>query len=137
MMEYTHDIDERWNYVCSNKTESELEVRLSAMRPVKGKIPTEYREAGDKYYEAWAKYHKAWAKYNKAGAKYHKAAKKYYEARARFNEARARCNEAWDKYYEAQVKRDEAWARCRPEIDAMRLIECPDVPWDGESLIFP
>ena len=113
--EYTDDIDERWEYVCREKAYHELSVRLSAMRPVVGKLPTGLTKAQAKYYEAWAK---------------------YYEARAKYTEAWAKCDEAQAKYYEARAKYTEALAKYAPEIDAMFAAECADVPWDGESLVF-
>ena len=77
MVEWTNDIDERWEYVVNNKPKGELAVRLNAMAPVKGKLPVNFVKAWDAYYEVRAAYDKAWDAYYKA---------------------RAACNKEWDTY---------------------------------------
>ena len=45
LFEFTHDIDERWDYVVSEKSDHELPTRLRLMRPVAGKIPVAWAKA--------------------------------------------------------------------------------------------
>lgn len=48
-------------------------------------------------------------------------------------EAYVKAREAYGKTWEAYDKAGEA---CKPEIEALHAIECPNCPWDGET-IFP
>jgi hypothetical protein len=120
LLEWTYDIDERWDYVVTEKPKSELAVRLKAMRPVKGKIP--------KYItEAWDAYDKAWDAYREA-----------QDARAAAWDARAA---AWDAYCKAWDAYDKAWdAYCkaleRKEIQTLHAKECPDVKHKNGCLVF-
>jgi len=129
IVEWTDNIDERWDYVCSEKPYGELAVRQKWMRPVKGTLPEELltarakcNEARAKCNEARAKCNKAWAKCNEARAKYYKAWAKYREAQTKYDKAREKCNEARAKY--------------QPQIEALMREELPGVPWDGEQLVF-
>ena len=114
-LEYTHDIDERWDFVCANKPYEELSVRLVAMRPVVGMFPQELTAALDKY--------------KAAGDKYEAALDKYFAARDKYKAAEDKYNTARDKYKAARAK-------YQPEIDTLFAAECADAPWDGESLIW-
>ena len=55
-------------------------------------------------------------------------------------EAYVKAREADDKAGEAYVKAweayDKAWEACKEEILALHAKECPNCPWDGET-IFP
>ena len=64
LLEYCYDYEERVNYIKKNKAEHEVETRLRLFKPVKGKLPKDLIEAGQKYYEARRKLDEAWQKYN-------------------------------------------------------------------------
>ena len=50
--------------------------------------------------------------------------------------ARAGCDKPWVDYDEARATYVKAWTTCMPEILRLHAEECPDCPWDGET-IFP
>jgi len=113
-VEWTDDIDERWNYVCAHKPAEELELRLRAMRPVKGKLPEIYIEARKACVEARkaayeaGKAYEMWKAAYEAGRAYIKAGRAYIEARK----------------------------ACYEDIEALRIKECSDVPWNGKHIVF-
>jgi hypothetical protein len=108
LIEWTDDIDERWNYVVDNKPTDELETRLRWMRPVVGPLPAELGKAS-------VELGKARAEWDKICAERDKACVELGKARAE-----------WDK----------ACVECWPAIEALHTAECPGCPWDGKTL-FP
>ena len=55
----------------------------------------------------------------------------------------AACDKAWAAYEKAEAVWEKAWAACdetiqkyQSKIEALHTLECPDCPWDGET-IFP
>jgi hypothetical protein len=79
LIEYTHDIDERWDYVCSEKSVQELPTRLRLMRPVRGDVPglaaadaaaarAEWNAASAEWDAAYAEWAKARAEWDTACA---------------------------------------------------------------------
>ena len=111
LLEPCYDYEGRVGFIKRNKPVEEQELRLRLLKKVKGKLPAELIEAGQKYNEAWQKYYEA--------------RQKYYEARQEYEEA----EEAWLKY-------DEVLEKYATEINALHEKECPDCPWDGKT-IFP
>ena len=126
LIEWCYDYKERVKYIRENKPENEIELRLKLFKPVKGKLPKEVKEAGQKCYEMCQKYDEACQKYKEAW-------QKYYEA---WQEACQKYKEAWQKYYEAWQKYDEACQKYSKEIEELHKQECPDCSWDGKT-IFP
>jgi len=59
---------------------------------------------------------------------------KYAAARAGYNAARAGYNAAWAEYDAARARYDAAGAEYTPEIEALHLQECPNCPWNGETI---
>jgi hypothetical protein len=53
LLEWSDDIDERIDYIKSDKPEEEVETRLRLMKPVQGELPKEVFESGKAYDEAW------------------------------------------------------------------------------------
>ena len=104
----TEPLKNRIAFIERNKLEHERETRLRLMQPVKGKLP-----------DAVVKARKAWDKARKA----------YVKAREAWDGAREACNKAWAAYLKAL--RDH-----KDEIEALHTKECPNCPWDGET-IFP
>ena len=76
-IEWTDDIDERWDYVCTCKPEAELPVRLEWMRPVKGALPKALGDAWKTYDDARKTYDDAWKTYDDARKAYDDAWKTY------------------------------------------------------------
>jgi hypothetical protein len=110
LIEWTDDIDKRWDYVVREKCEEELEIRLRLMRPVIGPLPAKLDAARAKWNAARAKWNAAFAKLDAARAKWNAACDKLDAARAKWN--------------------------ADPAIIALHAVECPGCPWDGET-IFP
>ena len=111
----TEPIKNRIKFIKENKPKNEIKLRLKLMKPVKGELPKEFIEAGQKYVKAEQKYDEARQKYVEAGQKYFEVELKYFEARQKFDEAR-------QKY--------------EPQIIALHKKECPNCPWKNGS-IFP
>ena len=121
----TEPIQNRIDYIKSNKPASEVETRLRCMTPVlhPEKLPVKWREAYAKWREAYAKWREADAKSREAYAKWEE-------------EAGAKLSEAYAELEEADAKWDEAYPKCLPQIEALHKKEHPDCPWDGKT-IFP
>ena len=106
LLEWSNDIRERIAYIKYNKPKDQRDLRLRLMKPVQGELPAAVAEAGKAYKEA---------------------CKAYYEARKTYNEAYRAF--AWKAYKEA-LKANAA------VLEELHRKECPDCPWDGET-IFP
>lgn len=78
VLEWTHDIDERWDYVCQNKPLAELPERQRWMRPVEGALPDALLTAWENYDTAGKKFAAAREKYIAAREKYIAAGEKYW-----------------------------------------------------------
>ncbi len=129
LLEYCYDYDKRLRYILKDKPEHERRLRLRLFRPIKGELPARVIEAGAAYGKARAAYGKARAAYGKAGAAYGKAGAAYDEAGAAYDEAGAAYDEAGAAY-------DEAVRICNDEILTLHAKECPDCPWDGETIFY-
>jgi hypothetical protein len=108
LVEWCYDFGERVDYIRTQKQEDEQETRLRLFKPVRGKLPKEVVEAS----------------------------RAYAEASRAYDKARRACVEAYRAYDEASQAHDEAIARHLPAIQALHAQECPNCPWDGET-IFP
>ena len=126
-IEWTDNIDERWDYVCKHKPKEELPVRLKWMRPVKGQLPKALDDAYKAYFDARKACNDAWKAYNDA-------CKAYFEARKAYNDARKALDDARKAYDDACKAYDDACKAYEPEIDALMTKELPGCPWDGRSL---
>jgi len=122
----TEPIKNRIAYIKSDKPECEVALRLRLLKPVKDQkrliaILTAYRKATALAWEAYRKATAlAWEAYKKATAPALEAYEKVEDS----------ASEAYKKATAlASAKRDRA-------INALHSKECPDCPWDGET-IFP
>ena len=118
----TEPIENRIEYIREDKPKSEIALRLKLLKPVQGKLP-------DDVDKAWVAYDKARADVNKATADVGKAWTVLDKARAAYNKAR-------EAYNKAEAAYDKAIADNLPAIMALHDKECPNCPWDGET-IFP
>ncbi|KKL79510.1 hypothetical protein LCGC14_2014070 [marine sediment metagenome] len=120
LLEYCYDYDERVRFIKKNKPKSEQELRLRLFQPVKGKFPRAVTKA-------WAACDKARAAYDKARAAYDKARAAYDKAWTAYNKARTACAKARTAYNKAAKNNIVA-------IEKLHRKECPDCPWDGETI---
>jgi hypothetical protein len=129
LLEYCHSYDERKNYIVNYKSLDEQELRLKLFKPIKGELPEEVQKA-------WAEYDKTWTKCDKARAEYDKVRAEYDKAGAEYDKAWAECYKAWAEYDKAWTECDKAIKNHLDEINKLHAEECPDCPWNGET-IFP
>ena len=105
-------IKNRIKYIKQHKPKEEQAQRLALLKPVLGALPDSVVKAGADLVIAQTDYEKAYEK-----ARVHYGA--YY---LRYEKAKA----AYEEIYEEQ----------QLAIEALHKLECPDCPWDGET-IFP
>jgi len=108
LLEWCYSYEEREKYIRTQKPVKEIELRLHLFKPVQGNLPKEVIEA--------------WRACDEA-------LRAYDEARRAYNEARRAYDEARRAYDEAILKNET-------EIEELHKKECPNCPWDGET-IFP
>ena len=111
----TEPIENRIAFIKANKPKEEVETRLRLLKPIKALLPVDVVKTWEAYDKAREAHVKAWEAYVKAW-------------------------EAYVKTWEAHVKAREAYNKTlndhKDEIDALHREECPNCPWDGET-IFP
>ena len=105
VVEWCWDYDERRRYIENEKPEEERALRLRLFRPATG-LPHAVVKAGRVYDKALRVYEKAWQAYDKAG----RAQQKLWRA------------------LEDELQKAES------EILALHAEQCPDCPWDGETI---
>jgi hypothetical protein len=135
------DLEARREEIERIKPKHELPTRRRLMKPVVGQLPEEFvaacqawDEARRVYTEARQACDEAWRAYTEA--RYDEACQAWDEAWQACDEARQACDKAWRAYTEAYRARDEAYRKHLPEIERLHTEQCPDCPWDGET-IFP
>ena len=111
----TESIETRRVYIETNKAPDEQVLRLRLLKPVQGEIPVAIREAGNTYSDAYHAYNSAHLIRGIAGS--------YYAATHRV-------------YADAARGYKIVLAANMPTIEALHEKECPDCPWNGET-IFP
>ncbi len=130
----TEPIENRIKYIRENKPEAERALRLRLLKPVQGKVPSACGKAGDAYDKAGDAYDKAWDAYGKAGDAYTKAWAAYTKAGDSYGKAGAAYDKAGDSYGKAWAAYTKAWAAALPALEKLHAKECPDCPWDGETI---
>ena len=132
----TEPIENRIAFIKANKPKEEVETRLRLLKPIKALLPVDVV----KTWEAYDKAREAHVKAREAHVKAWEAHVKAREAHVKAREAYVKAWEAGDKAWEAYVKAREAYNKTlndhKDEIDALHREECPNCPWDGET-IFP
>ena len=108
LIEETFNIQERIDYIRTNKPEKEIPLRLKLMTPVlhPEKLPARFRRASEACF-------KAWEALGKESEAYYKASKAYYKA-----------GEAYYKALEA----------CVQQIEKLHKEEHPDCQWNGKTI---
>lgn len=108
LMEYCYDYDERVRFIRLNKLKKEIKLRLKLMKPVKGKIPIELRNAARAVHTAWQK----------------------YEDAADFSHV------FWRKWTDARYKYCSALKKRKAVVNALHKKECPKCSWNGTQIVF-
>jgi hypothetical protein len=143
LLEYASEIiKSRRAFIERDKDSIEVPLRLRLLKPVKGELPSallaahaEYQAADAKYQAAWAEWQAARAKWEAAGAKYQTAGAEWQAAFAtEYQAAEAEYHAASAKYQAARAKYQAAYRDHLPVIEALHKIECPDCPWNGETI---
>jgi len=143
LLEWCYDYDERVDYIKTEKPEEERELRLRLFQPVRGDLPKELVEAGNKYDKIQKKHDKAWKKYIKAKRRYNEIWEKYGNGEEEYRKAYNKREKTWMEYErvwtEFNAVRNEyirIRRRYRKEIEELHKQECIDCPWNGNT-IFP
>jgi len=143
----TEPLKNRIKYIKENKPKDEIELRLKLIKPVKGKLPSEFIEADqtwdkayqarDKAYQARGKAHQTWDKAYQAWDKAYQARGKANQAFIKADQARGKANQAWGKANQAADKADQAWDKARednmPALEKLHKKEC-GCGWNGETI---
>ena len=116
-------------FIRKNKPPEEVEVRLRAMRPVVGALPEPVVQAAKAFAECHTAYNEAWKTLIQVWKAHGEAVKASTEAAKAYIEVTHAHDKAWKAYNEVQEAH-------RSELEALHAVECPDCPWDGETL-FP
>jgi len=130
LIEYCYDRNKRVTHIRRHKSSHEQEVRLRLFKPVKGTLPQGVIEAWQAYDEALRAYNEALRAYDKASQQ---ARDKAWQAYDKALQAYDKALQAYDK---ARHALDEALEKNMPAIEALHDTECPNCPWNGET-IFP
>ena len=105
VVEWCWDYDERRRYIENEKPEEERALRLRLFRPATG-LPHAVVKAGRVYDKALRVYEKAWQVYDKVG----RAQQKVWRAL------------------------EDELQKAKRGILALHAEQCPDCPWDGETI---
>ena len=111
----TEPLPERQAFIRQHKPTNEIDLRLRLLQLVQGQLPAAVKRAG--------------ATYKQAAATYWRAGVAVWQAAATYKQAAA-------TYWRAGVAYKQAVDTHKVEIEALHAQECPNCPWDGES-IFP
>jgi len=110
-------IEKRIEYIKAEKDRDEVSVRLRLLKKVHGELPKAVVEAGQSYVDAYVAAERAFAICVSSGGK-------------------CTCGPAGLVASAARENYEDTLAAHRTEVEALHAIECPDCPWDGET-IFP
>jgi len=128
LFETTHDIAERKEYILRHKPVEQKELRLRLLQEVQNppqvllKAVADLEAATDVYEQAYAAYSAVSCGRVLRDANYYSASDAYATA----------C----DKHTEAFNALKDASDLCAVEMELLHKIECPNCPWDGNT-IFP
>jgi len=108
----TEPLKNRIKYIKENKPKDEIELRLRLIKPVKGKLPSEFIKADQ-------------------------ARVKAYQALVKAYQARGKANQAWDKADQAFIKANQAWVKALkdsiPALEKLHKKEC-GCGWNGKTI---
>jgi tetratricopeptide (TPR) repeat protein len=132
----------RVNYIETNKSQNEINVRLKCFCVVKRPdlLPKEVVKACADYHKAYADYHKAYADYDKAYTDYVKACADYHKTYADYHKAYADYHKACTDCDKAYADLDRAGTDSLPLLLKQHHKEYPELAGlvdDRGHLIFP
>ena len=137
LLEKCYDYDGRAEYIRTDKSSHEQELRLRLFQPVSGQLPQEVVEAGKVYGEAEKVLNEAGKACDEAWKKVSGGALKAYD----YIEAREAYFETWTAYLETVPPHGEALKAFekalfnhKDEVEALHTEECRDCPWDGKTI---
>jgi len=122
LLEWCYSYEERKQYIIEHKPASEQELRLRLFQPVHGTLPGAVARAGEEYARARKEYDRAREEYARSREEYVRAWEEYVRAGEEYARAGEECDRAREEH--------------AAEIEALHEQECPDCPWDGQT-IFP
>ena len=128
----TEPVENRVRCILTDKPEQEQETRLRALRPMQS-LPRWLTKVYAAVEKAYAARGKADAVREKVYAALEKR-EKVYAAREKVCAAVGKADAALDRAYAALEK---ALLDHAPEINAMFAVECSDVAWNENGLVFP
>jgi len=147
----TEPLKNRIKYIKEEKPEDEIELRLKLIKPVKGKLPSEFvkaYQAREEAYQALDKAYQARAKAYQAREEAYQALDKAYQARAKAYQAWAKAYQVWDKAYQVWAKACQAWDKAyqvwdkagakalrknMPALEKLHKKEC-GCGWNGKTI---
>ena len=146
LLEYSHDVFERLDYIDKYKSENERKTRRESILYL-GECPAlaEYDEALAKCNKAADEFKKAKVESDKAATEYNKAAAKREKGWAKRHRARAKYAKAVAEFKKAQVEYNKTWdelKKARDAVDQSAVLAYIHqhilyFPWDGRQLVFP
>jgi len=110
LLEWTDDIDERWQYIVENKPKNEIDLRLSEIAPVRGDLPKQIIDAYAERKRAYGEWERAYAERGRA---------------ERGQAERERAYGEWKRAYDKHKTR----------LEVMHKLECPDSKWNGKTIL--
>jgi len=133
----TEPLKNRIKYIKEEKPEDEIELRLKLIKPVKGKLPSEFVKA----YQVWNKARQAQAKADQAWDKACQAGAKAYQVWAKADQAWDKAYQVWDKAYQVWNKACQAGAKAgakalrknMPALEKLHKKEC-GCGWNGKTI---
>ena len=139
----TEPIENRIEYIKSYKPKDEVETRLRLLKPVRGAFPQEVIDARKVWDDAWKVRDDAWKVWDDAWKVRDDAWKVRDDAGKVREDARTVWEDAWKVWGDARKVWDDAW-KVREDalvdnaeaINELHSQECPNCPWDGNT-IFP
>ena len=131
LLEYSHDVVERVEYIQDNKPVNEVEVRLwhICLFPLE-KLPPEINKAHAEREKALAEWEKAHAEREKALAEWGKACTEWEKAYTEWEKAYTE----WEKAYTEWEKALDEWVKTDALSVLFELV--PEHRWNGRELIF-
>jgi DNA repair exonuclease SbcCD ATPase subunit len=145
LLETSANIQGRIDYIRAEKPEDEIETRLRLLKEVQRQLPEAVIQALATLDRVWATLDRVWAALDQARTAYaqvwaaaalDQAWTAYAQVRTALDQARTAYAQVRTALDQARAALDQALRDHAAEIEALHWAECPDCPWNGET-IFP